>query len=351
MSIGWWYGTATTALLWALYLFLGRTADLTALLSTPDVGLGLRGLLFALWFLLPIFLALDWRSIRDDAAWDPGIGPWLLVSVVWLANIAAATAYCIRRESALRNTVPSARWAYGIVVGIVFWVALVGVNLLSTVVSTGVISTVFSGPVILLALSGLPTCLYLDAEHVRGHTHWNPSVRFWLAGASVPLVNVLVGAAYLLRRRAEFAETSDPDSVALLGVDEEPIPPVPSPWFDRVAAALGLYFFAFVILGGTPGLLSVGLGGLAAVLWVPFGLAVTPMIRYDLKALTAAGAAWGWTRYLYLSSFLLPPVAFLYLLRRTTVVHDVLRRTGPTQARAEPEFPNPDRLDPNGSND
>jgi hypothetical protein len=319
MSARWWYGAATTAVAWAVYLFLGRSTDLVALLSTPGVGLGLRVALFALWFLLPVFVALDWRAVREDAAWDLALGPWLLVSVVWLANVAAGTAYCVRRESALRNTVPSGQWAYGVAAGVAFWVALVLVNLLSAMVETGVVGAVFAGPLVLVALAGLPLACYLDVEHVRGHTHWSPSKRFWLAGASVPVVNVFVGGAYLLRRRAEFAETSDPDTVELRGVEADPIEPVPSPWYRRIALATAAYFLLFVVLGGTPGLLSVDLWRLAAVLWLPFGLAVLPMVHLDVEALRDFGLDWGPTRYLYLSAALLPPVAFAYLLRRSTM--------------------------------
>ncbi|MDS0301140.1 hypothetical protein NDI76_20595 [Halogeometricum sp. S1BR25-6] len=319
MSARWWYDVATTSLVWAVYLLLGRSTDLVALLSTSEVGLGLRGLLFVLWFLLPIFVALDWRRIRDDVPWDPAIGPWLLVSVIWLANAAAGAAYCLRRESALRNTVPSGQWVYGGVAGLAFWASLVLVNLASAVIPTGVVGTVLSGPLVLVALVGCPLSFYLDAEHVRGHTHWNPSLRFWLVGLAVPVVNVVVGAVYLVRRRAEFEETSDPDTVELLGVDVEPTPPIPSPWYRRVALATGLYFLLFVVLGGTPGLVTLGLGRLAALLWLPFGVALLPMVYLDLAALADYGFKWGPTRYLYGTMLFLPPVAFVYLLRRSTV--------------------------------
>lgn len=319
MSVQWWYGAATTSLAWAVYLLLGQSTDLVALLSTHGLGLGLRGLLFILWFMLPVFIALDLRQIRNDITWDPAVGPWVLISVIWLANVAAGIAYCVRRESALRYTVPSGKWVYGVIAGLVFWCSLVFVNFLSTVVSTGMVGTVLSGPLVLVALVGYPMSLYLDIEHVRGYTHWNPSMRFWLVGITIPLVNIFVGSVYLIRRHAEFKETSDPNVVELLDVEAQPIPPVPSPWYHRITLITTIYFLLFIVFGGTPELPSINLWQLTVFLWIPFGIVLVPMIYFDLDELRDYGLEWGPTRYLYLTSVLFLPVAFLYLLRRSTM--------------------------------
>lgn len=318
MHTRWWYGVAATSLAWGFYLFLGRSTGLESLLSTPTVGTGLRALLFVMWFSLPILVALDWRTIQGDAAWNPSIGPWLLISVIWLANVAAGAAYCLRRESALRGDVPSGQWMYGVVAGVVLWGAIVLSNLVESVVSTGVLGAVLSGPLVLVALAGYPTALYLDMEHVRGYTDWAPSVRFWVVGAIVPVINILAGFVYLFRRRVEYDQARSPETVELTGVRADPTPSVDSPWFRRVALGCLAYFLSFVIVGGTPGLVALDLPTLAVLLWVPFGLAITPMLHLDVDVLASYGFEWGPTRYLYLSTVALPPVAFLYLLRRST---------------------------------
>lgn len=318
MRIRGWYGVATTALVWALYILLGRSDEMTALLETSTVGLGLRLLVLLSALSMPIFVAMDWRSIGDDVPWDPSVGLLVIVSAIWVGNIAVGLTYCIRRDSALRGTVPSGHWIYGVVAGPILWVAIIATNIANEAIHLGVLADLASGPLVWIVFLGYPAAMYLDIAHVRAYTDWSPSVRFWVIGSAVPLVNVFAGLIYAFTRRIEFSEARSPETPTADDQSFDPHAHPDSPWYRRIATLTFAYFVLFVVLADNSGSIGIDLPVLLAGLWVPFGLAIALWTHRDIERLAEAGLEWGPTRYLYLTAAVFPPTAFVYLLRRIT---------------------------------
>jgi hypothetical protein len=223
---------------------------------------------------MPLSIYLDHRTHGDELAWNPSTALWVVGSLVWLLNIAVGGTYCLRRQVAVRRSAPSRHW-HSIVVGsIVVWTGLVALD--QTLPAAAVSGTAMDGITGLVALAwiGLPIAILFDAVRIRGYTDWNPNVRVLVFGAAIPLVNVVVGAAYLYKRRAEF-DGVDPTQAFVLrddgnpGTDESGV--ASSPWFRRAGYVFGAYFLFVVLIGAvTPSLSGASFELLALLAWVPF---------------------------------------------------------------------------------
>lgn len=315
VSIQWWYAVAIGAVAWSLFV---ATTGLEGTLNPGALDTITLVALLA-WPAMPVAMYLDMRAIRDEAAWAPATKSWLLVSLVWVANIAAGFAYCLRRASALQHEPPAGHWRYGVYAGLVGWVGLVAADVAVDSVSLGPFEPVVFGPVLFVVWVGFPVALYLDAVHVRAYTDMSPNLRLLVALSAVPVVNILLGAVYV-GGRWWHGRKADPDATPTLpGVEGRgPTGPEPlSPWYRRAVAVYVVYFLAVLGLGSwlSPGS-DLAWNLLALLVWPLFGVVFTACYHLDLRAVRAAGVPWGWTRYLFYLSVVVPGLAFWYLLLR-----------------------------------
>lgn len=318
LSLQWWYVVAAGTVVWTVFV---ATLDVGGAMPT-GVEDTLTLLALVAWPAIPVAIYLDLRSIRGDAAWRPATKSWVLVSLLWIANVAAGLAYCLRRVSARRGAVPSESWRVGVYAGLVGWVDLLGV---STGVDYGLLrEPVLFGPALLVVWLGYPVALYLDVVRVRAFTDLTPNVRVLVALSAVPLLNVLAGSVYVggrwwyARRAGPTAEPHVPAAGGDGSTGAEPL----SPWYRRAAGVFAVYVLLVVAVGLGLSLESDGAWlGLELVGWLPFGLVFTACLHLDLRAVRDVGVPWGGTRYLYYTSALFPGPAFWYLLRRFTKVN------------------------------
>ena len=318
MPLQWWHVVAAGVAVWTVFV---ATLDLSG--SMPaGVDDALTLLALVAWPSIPVAIYLDIRSTGEEAAWSPATKSWLAVSAVWIANVPAGLAYCLRRASAFRGEVPSANWRYGVYAGLVGWIGLVAADTAVEYVSIGPLEPVLFGPVLFVVWFGFPVALYLDAIRVRAYTDLDPNVRALVALSAVPLLNVFVGAFYVggrwwyVRKADATAEPTLPGSAEATGT--EPL----SPWYRRAVGVFVVYVLVVVAVGWGLSLQSDGAWlGLELAAWIPFGVFFTACIHLDLRDVREAGVSWGGTRYLYYTSAVFPGPAFYYLLRRLVKVN------------------------------
>lgn len=319
LGLQWWHVVAAGTVVWALFI---GAVDLEGSLNVGVIDAVALAALVA-WPAIPLAMYLDMRAIGGKAAWEPATKSWLLVSVVWLANVGAGLAYCIRRNSALRGEVPSANWRYGVYVGFLAWIGIVAADVALDHVPLGPLEPFVFGPVLYVTLIGFPVAIYLDAEYVRAHTDLEPNLRALVALSAVPLVNIFVGAFYIGGRWWHFQKT-DPAATPVLPGEAEVgagKAEAVSPWYRRAAAVFVAYFVVVVAIGSWLSLESdLGWDLLGLVLWPPFGFAFVACVHFDLRDVRRAGVPWGDTRYLYYLSVVIPAAAFWYVLRRLAKV-------------------------------
>lgn len=320
LPLEWWHVVAAGAAVWALFV---ATVDLEASMPT-SLADSLTLLALVVWPAIPVATYLDIRAIDEDAAWTPATKSWMLVSLVWLANVSAGVAYCLRRASALRGEAPSSNWRFGVYAGLLGWIGLVAADATVEYASLGPLEPVLFGPVLFVVWFGFPVALYLDAVRVRAYTDLDPNVRILVALSAVPLLNLLVGAFYVggrwwyVRKADPGAEPTLPGTVGGESGRAEPL----SPWYRRAVGVFVVYFLAALGLGFGLSLESdLGWELLGLVVWPPFGLAFVGCLHFDLRDVRSAEVSWGSTRYLYYSSAVFPAPAFYYLLRRLTKVN------------------------------
>jgi len=321
MRLPWWYGVAGATLVWAVEVLALEVVPESSPLGRRVSG-PLALVALGAWLVMPLSIYLDHRTHGDELAWNPSTALWVVGSLVWLLNIAVGGTYCLRRQVAVRRSAPSRHW-HSIVVGsIVVWTGLVALD--QTLPAAAVSGTTMDGITGLVALAwiGLPIAILFDAVRIRGYTDWNPNVRVLVFGAAIPLVNVVVGAAYLYKRRAEF-DGVDPTQAFVLrddgnpGTDESGV--ASSPWFRRAGYVFGAYFLFVVLIGAvTPSLSGASFELLALLAWVPFGPLFAGCVYRDTTWRREHGRHVGEWWWLYLLSGLVQGAAFWYLLRRVT---------------------------------
>lgn len=89
------------------------------------------------------------------------------------------------------ETTVSDTWYYGVAAGIVLWII--------ALLLSGVANSV-GGFITLIAWIGLPVSAYFDMQYIRANSKWNPNTILWLIGLAVPLLNIILGGAFLYRR-------------------------------------------------------------------------------------------------------------------------------------------------------
>jgi hypothetical protein len=327
----WWYGVAVGAAAWVLALAPLDALD-AAGFGAVSTALAVGAVLA--WPLVPGTLYLDRRATADATAWNPRTRLWLLAAAVPFAAAAAGTAYCLRRASALRGTVPSTRWRPLAYAGVAGWTVVVVADAIDP--ALGVAGDVLFGPVLWLVALGTPVALYLDAVRARAYTDLAPRLPALVALSAVPLVNLLVGLAYVAGREYH-RRGADPDAEPTLPSADDGRPAPVSPWYRRAVAVVALYLGVVVALGAAVPSASEGALGIASLFaWPPFGLAFAVCYYHDSRAVVDAGVGWGkLTRYGFYLGALLPALAAWYLLVRYTAVTRA-RREGRLRGADDP---------------
>lgn len=334
MSSRWWYGVAAGTSVWAVFTLVVGEAGIESALEAAGVGELLTLAALLSWPLIPVALYLDVRRVRSETAWSPTAALWVFCSLFWISNVAAGTAYCLRRASAVRDEVPGERWYSVVRVGLAAWAVIFAIDGAGDHYALGPVEAIAFSPLLIVVWIGFPVALYLDAARVSGYTDWDPPVRPLVAAAPVPLVNVLAGVIYLYRRRRAFREADDPDTLSLADADGADDANVSaersngeSRWYRRATATFVVYVFVLIALASQLSLSSeMAWNALALVTWPLFGIVFTGCLHYDLRTLRSAGVDWGPTRYLYYFSLPFPGPAFWYLIRRMTIVQRYDRR-------------------------
>lgn len=321
VPLQWWHVVAAGVAVWTLFV---ATLDLSGSMpaGVDDV---LTALALVAWPAIPLATYLDVRSIRGEVAWSPATKSWLAVSALWIANVPAGLAYCIRRRQAVRGELPSPNWRYGVYAGLLAWIVVVGVDGVADYVGAdlGAVDPVLTG-LLAVAWFGLPVAVYFDAVRFSHYPDRQPRFRGLVALSAIPLVNVLAVGGYAgvrwweRRKRGPDVELSFADRVEPESAWSEPL----SPWYRRAAGVFAAYLLVVVAVGWGLSLQSDGAWlGLELAAWVPFGVFFTACIHLDLRDVREAGVSWGGTRYLYYTSAVFPGPAFYYLLRRLVKVN------------------------------
>lgn len=99
------------------------------------------------------------------------------------------------------TTTVSSSWHYGIAASTGLWIIAFSL--------AGVVETV-SGLFGLLAWIIMPVSVYFDSQWVRATTQWNPSLPIWIILSIIPLINVIAGIVYLIRRN-NISRVSSPN--------------------------------------------------------------------------------------------------------------------------------------------
>lgn len=326
MPSRWWYVVALGPLTWGgLFLVVGIPTG-TVPNTVSDV-VAVAALLA--WPAIPVGLYLDRRAIADETGWDPRTRLWLLAGMVPFVVASVGAAYCLRRVSALRGTVPSGGWYHATAVGAVGWTVTVAVDLAVDHVALGIVEDVVFGPPLWLLWFGFPVALYLDSVRAQAYLpEFDPRQEALSALSVVPLVNLIVGWSYLAGRwwaghSGEVRAEPDVDGVDRAGDGRERI----SPWYRRAAVVYGLYVAGIAALGAVLGLeADLSWNVLALLVWPPFGLGFVACFHYDQRALDDAGLAWGRTRLVYYLGVVVPALGFWYLLSRFSTVRRARRR-------------------------
>lgn len=89
----WWYGVAAGTGLWVLVVVA----------SVFDASLGSVGgmLILIAWIGLPLSMYYDIQYVRANSEWAPETVLWVILSAVWIVNIAAGAVYLYRRHETL----------------------------------------------------------------------------------------------------------------------------------------------------------------------------------------------------------------------------------------------------------
>lgn len=96
------------------------------------------------------------------------------------------------------TTNTSEKWYYGVAVSVVLWVVGFG------------LPDAAGGAFFLMAWVLMPVSIYYDQKWLRATTRWNPQLPLWVILSVIPLVNIVAGAVYLVRRY-NVSQVSSPD--------------------------------------------------------------------------------------------------------------------------------------------
>lgn len=204
---------STITALWFRVFWIGLAGQVIwAGLTLTGLVTGLPGQILRYTTLLVTVLAAyyDMQFIAEQAQW-PLPQRWFLAFAVFPLNIITAGAYVRIRNKRLaesgesksdRNVTTSSDtarawitpgWHYVITLATAGWLPILLVSEIT--LSTGPLIAVFIGIVWL----ALPTAIARDSRQFA-ESEWKPRRWRWILGSLLPLVNLVVGPVYLLRR-------------------------------------------------------------------------------------------------------------------------------------------------------
>lgn len=108
-------------------------------------------------------------------------------------------------DPASYSTTTSDSWHYGVAASLGLWV----LGLAIPEATAGALA----GLLLLIGWVLMPMSMYFDKQWLRATTQWNPSLAVWGVLAVIPIVNLVAGIVYLLRRRS-VTKVSTPTSRA-----------------------------------------------------------------------------------------------------------------------------------------
>ena len=91
-------------------------------------------------------------------------------------------------------------WYIGVVAAVLASGAVYAIGLPLSGILPGVLDPLL-GFIMFTAWILLPVSMYFDIQYVRDKSEWNPVTGLWLIGAVLLVVNLVVGLAYLMRRK------------------------------------------------------------------------------------------------------------------------------------------------------
>jgi predicted RNA-binding Zn-ribbon protein involved in translation (DUF1610 family) len=97
VSETWWYGVAAGTLIWTVFV-----AAAFVMPETWEPGSGVSLGILAAWFITPISVYFDTEYVRANSNWNPNIALWVILTIIWIANIPAGIAYLIRRNQSVK---------------------------------------------------------------------------------------------------------------------------------------------------------------------------------------------------------------------------------------------------------
>ncbi|WP_225333069.1 hypothetical protein [Halomicrobium urmianum] len=200
--------------LWFRVLWIGLTGQAVwAGLALTGLVEGVSGRVLRYATLLATVLAAyyDMQYVAGRARWS-GPQRWLLGFAVFPVNLGVAVAYVRLRRRRLTGAGSSCGdgdvagptggidrswaapgWHYVVALATVSWLPILLVG--DVAVSTGPLVAV----VIVAVWSALPVAIALDSRQFVD-SDWAPKRRRWILGSLIPVCNLVVGPAYLLRR-------------------------------------------------------------------------------------------------------------------------------------------------------
>lgn len=114
-------------------------------------------------------------------------------------NTAPATAGSGVHDPDDHTTTVDERWYYGVAASVGLWV-------LGFALPEG---SALAGFFFLTAWALMPLSVYFDREWVRATRNWDPNPALWVVLSVVPLVNIVAGCAYLIKRHG-LSQVSPP---------------------------------------------------------------------------------------------------------------------------------------------
>ena len=109
------------------------------------------------------------------------------------------------------STNVSNRWGYGVGASVAFWIVSLALSGVASAFS------MFA----LIAWILMPASMYFDREYLKSTSTWKPKLSIWVLLSVIPLINIVAGGIYIIRRN-ETEKISEPDENSYLGGSEDP---------------------------------------------------------------------------------------------------------------------------------
>lgn len=178
---------------------------------------------------LPLSIHLDNKFVHAFSDRTPSVTPYFIGSLVPFINIVVGAFYLSMRvnipeisqetnpvlestriavdsksdETSSRHRA-SEKWYIGVALGVVVWT---GFFVLASLVPSGSANGLFGtlvdvySALTIVTFFAFPVVIYLDCRHIESTFAWDRHTKTYLVGSVIPLLNIIVGVIYLVRRR------------------------------------------------------------------------------------------------------------------------------------------------------